>query len=107
MADEQKFVPDLDLLSPLIARAKAVLVGKSRSYVTDAIDFARALVAGAEELERLRTKNSDLLAEFASSGGVRFLTRENERLQAENERLVKEYAEALVRAGGAFVRTKA
>ena len=107
MADEQKFVPDLDLLSPLIARAKAVLVGKSRSYVTDAIDFARALVAGAEEIEMLRARNAGLLLDSANSKEVRFLQRENERLQAENERLVKEYTEALVRAGGDFVRTRA
>jgi hypothetical protein len=65
---------DLDPLSPLVQRAKFNLMGKSRSYVQDSRDFARAVLSASEQLETLR---------------------------AENDRLVREYAEALTALNGA------
>jgi hypothetical protein len=84
VADE----PDLDLLSPLIARARALLVGKPKSYVTDAIDFARALIAAAEAIENLRAETARQERELVA-------------VRLQNDRLVGQYADALVTRGGA------
>ncbi len=65
---------DLDPLSPLVQRAKFNLMGKSRSYVQDSRDFARALLFALEELERLRAANEKLIDQYAGAivnqGGV-------------------------------------
>jgi hypothetical protein len=88
-------VVDLDPLSKLIQQAKFTLMGKSRSYVHDARVFAQALLDVAEAYEQLRTDPLSAQLEVALS--------ENRRLAAENERIVQEYAEAIVRAGGITV----
>jgi hypothetical protein len=58
-------VDDLDLLSPLIQRAKFRLIGKPGSDAADARDFARALLSAVEELERLRGERDRLVKEYA------------------------------------------
>ena len=83
---------DLDLLSPLVQRAKFVLMGKSRGYVVDVEVLARAILELAEE--RAQELDAPLRAENV------LLKAENVRLFAENARLVDQYAELLVQTGG-------